>query len=154
MRTARLCPAFSMTSAQGYDTCQLENEVRKTCGAQSVPVAACAPALVTMVSTFSCRTICIIAIATPEWTGPVRMSTFSPAISLLTFAGAFAGSDSSSTATHSTSRPPNFPPCSCAASVIASVMLLPGAAYVREYGSNITNAMKLAAQEHGGKLGG
>src|SRR6267143_686757 len=77
-----------MTSAQGYDTCQLENEVRKTCGAQSVPVTACAPALVTMVSTFSCRTICIIAIATPEWTGPVRMSTFSPAISLLTFAGA------------------------------------------------------------------
>ena len=119
---------MSITSAQGYEVCQFENEVRNTCGAQRVPVTAWAPALVTTVSTFSWRTICIIAMATPEWTGPVRMSTFSPAMSLFTFAGAFAGSDSSSTATHSTSRPPSLPPRSEAASFIASVMLWPSAA--------------------------
>ena len=119
---------MSITSAQGYEVCQLEKEVRKTCGAQRVPVTACAPALVTMVSVFSWRTICIIAMATPEWTGPVRTSTFSPTTSLFTLAGALAGSDSSSTATHSISRPPSMPLCSLAASFIASVMLLPSAA--------------------------
>src|SRR5712664_975912 len=62
------------------------------------------------------------------------MSTFSPAISLLTLAGALAGSDSSSTAFHSISRPPSLPPCSEAASFIPSVMLWPSAAYVPEYG--------------------
>lgn len=117
-----------MTSAQGYETCQLEKEVRKTFGAQSVPVTACAPALVTSVSVFSWRTICIIAIATPEWTGPVRTSTFSPITSFCVLAGALAGSDSSSTVTHSISRPPSLSPCSFAASFIASVMLLPSAA--------------------------
>ncbi len=125
-------PSFSTTSAHGYEVCQLENEVRKTLGAQSWPVTACAPALVTMVSVFSWRTICIIAIATPEWTGPVRMSTFSPTTSLFTLAGAFAGSDSSSTATHSISRPASLLSCSRAASFMASVMLLPSAAYVPE----------------------
>ena len=97
-------------------------------GAQREPVAACAPALVTMVSVFSWRTICSIAMHTPEWTGPVRMSTFSPITSLLVLAGALAGSDSSSTCTHSISRPPSLPERSWAASFIASAMLLPSAA--------------------------
>ncbi len=97
-------------------------------GAQAGPVAASTPALgmISMVS-LSVATL-TIAMATPECTVPTKKSTLSRATSLLAFSAPFAGSDSSSSTTYSTSRPPSLPPCSLMASRSASSMFLPSAA--------------------------
>ena len=78
--------------------------------AQSARVSAVAPAFGMIVGTFSSRAILLMASATPECTEPIRISTFSPCTSLEASAGAFGGSDSSSTLTKLIARPASEPP--------------------------------------------
>ena len=81
-------------------------------GAHSGPVMASAPAFGTISSVLLSLATLAMAIATPEWTVPTITSTLSRLTSLLALSAALDGSDSSSTLTYSTTRPPSLPPCS------------------------------------------
>ena len=128
--TAVLRPFSAATLPIARPGCEFENDVRKMFGAHIGPVIASAPAFGIMRSALLSRAAFAIASATPECTVPISTSTLSRLISLFTLSGALAGSDSSSTATYSISRPPNLPPDSLIASLKPLVIAVPSAAYV------------------------
>src|SRR5258708_1669075 len=123
--TAFLWPISAATLPIGNPGCQLLNEVRKMLGAHSLPVASPTPALGISSVACSSRATCTIAPATPEWTVPTRISTFSPTTSLLAFCAPLAGPLSAASLTYRTSRPPSLPPSSLLSSLIPSASLLP-----------------------------
>jgi hypothetical protein len=110
--TAVLYPFSAATMPMASPGCELENETRKMFGAHSGPVASSTPALGMISSVLLSRAAFTIAICTPEWTVPTMTSTLSRLMSLLTLSAPFAGSDSSTTVTYSSTRPPSLPPCS------------------------------------------
>jgi hypothetical protein len=130
MKTAVLWPLALSTLPRACVVCQLEKEVRKKLGAQAAPVMAPAPPLGLIQSVPDSFSTLAMPITTPECTVPITTSTLSRWTSLLTFSGALAGLDSSSTVTYSISRPPSLPPRSSTASLKPLVMATPSWAKV------------------------
>ena len=104
--------------------------VRNTLGAHSARVAACTPALGMMLSTPESRATRWMPICTPECTVPISTSTLSRCTSFCAFSTPLEGSDSSSTFTHSISRPPSLPPFSAMAMRTPFSMATPSCAKV------------------------
>ena len=77
MVTALRRPSSNITLPIGWQTCQLEKDVRKMCGAHIGPVASLTPALGMISGVLVSRATFTIAIATPECTVPTTRSTFS-----------------------------------------------------------------------------